>query len=47
MNEIGHDMQKLSMKNPVVEFYFGKVSENRIDGIFVINIDPRVDHIFL
>ena len=23
VNEIGHDMQKLSMKNPVVEFYFG------------------------
>ena len=34
-----------------LDFFAGyaarKVSENRIDGIFVINIDPRVDHIFL
>ena len=34
-----------------LDFFAGyaarKVSEKRIDGIFVITIDPRVDHIFL
>ena len=34
-----------------LDFFAGyaarKVSEKRIDGIFVINIDPRVDQMFL